>query len=471
VSGVGLVIVLLALTPGAAGGAGDPARPAPREVLIAPVEMRLIAEGRSLPIDLATALALAQAKNLDVLGARARLAEARGIRNESLGRLVPEYTGSFTARRIDGRIQASFGELDRRTFDTFVPAATAELDVNPGRAVFDALAAHRGLAAAERDAGQVTQDVLATAAGEYLALQEAQARIRIAEEALAASRALTRVARDRANGGVGLEVDALRAEARAAADEVRLAEARNGLRAASLALAVTLRLDPTVTLFPLDAVVRERPLVDPELPLDTLLERAVANRPDLAADVRRVEAAERSHGATWAGALGPRVYGSFEESAIGDRLGDLGNRQIYGGFVGFRLSPASIGRVQTARARVEQARLQVERREQRVGAEVIAAREQVLTAQEKVEAALRGLRAAEAALELSQVRFEAGAGIGLEVLDAQAALSEARTTLVEAIVVYDTAEVALLRAIGGVSVPALLADGVGAGRVGPPERP
>jgi outer membrane protein TolC len=197
--------------------------------------------------------------------------------------------------------------------------------------------------------------------------------------------------------------------------------------------------------------------VDTALTLGSLLERAAAGRPALAADLRRVEAAERSHGATWAGALGPRVYGAVEESAIGDSLSDLGNREIYGGFVGFRLSPASIGRVQAARARLDQARLQAERREQQVGAEVIGAREQVLTAREKVEAALRGLRAAEAAFELSQVRFTGGVGLGLEVLDAQAALTEARSTLVGAIVVYDMAQVALLRAIGGVTPAALLA--------------
>lgn len=456
-SRVAVVVAFLAVSVRAvAGTASEPPRSAPHEVPVPPVEMRLIEEGKSLPVDLATAIALAGAKNLDILAAHARLAEARGIRNEALGRLLPEYTGSFTARRIDGRIQASFGELDRRAFSTLIPAATVELRVNPGQAVFDALAAHRSLAAAEQDAEQVTQDVLAAVAVQYLALLEAQARVKIAEEALLAARELGRVARDRESGGAGLKVDALRAEARAAADEVRLAQARNAFRTVSVTLAATLKLDPAVTLFPMDTVVRERVLVDVGLSLDNLIARAVASRPDLAAELRRVKAAESDHHATWAGAVGPSVYGSFEESAIGRSTGDLGDRQIYGGFVGVRLSPASIGQVQAAEARLAQARVQAERLEQQVGAEVIGAREEVLTAREKIEAALRGLRAAEAALDLSQVRFKGGVGIGLEVLDAQAALSESRTNLVGAIVGYDTAEVRLLRALGGVSVQTLL---------------
>lgn len=440
----------------AAAAEGSPAESRRHEIRLEPVQMRLIDPAKSLPIDLASALALARAKNLDIRTAQARLAQARGARNEALGYLVPEYRGSFTASRISGRIQASFGDLESHTFNTFIPATGAALTLNPGRAVFDALAAHRNLAATEEDSAQVAQDVLAAVAQQYFTLQEAQARIKIAEEALAASRELARIGAEREERGTGLKVDVLRAEARAAADEVRLAEARKGLRDASVRLALTLKLDAAVTLFPLETVVRQRTIVDPALPLDELTQRAVASRPDLAAQLRRVAAAENRHTATWAGALGPTIAGSVEESAIGDRLDNLGDRQIYGGFIGFRLSPASIGQVQAATARLEEARVVEERLAQQVTADVITAREGVLTAGEKIEAALRGLRAAEVALDLSQVRFKGGVGIGLEVLDAQAALSEARSSVVAAIVAYDVAQVALLRAVGGVSEAALL---------------
>jgi outer membrane protein TolC len=95
----------------------------------------------------------------------------------------------------------------------------------------------------------------------------------------------------------------------------------------------------------------------------------------------------------------------------------------------------------------------------------------VLTAGEQTDAAFGGLRAAEAALDLSQVRFKGGVGIGLDVLDAEAALSEARSNVVAAIVGYDVAQVALLRALGGVSVPALLELEVEPGSVTPSRLP
>ncbi|MBI3768393.1 MAG: TolC family protein [Deltaproteobacteria bacterium] len=426
------------------------------EIPLPPVEMRLIEEGKALPVDLETALAIAAAGNLDLLEARARLAEARGVRNEALGALLPQATASFTAKRIDGEIQASFGDLERHAFSTVVPAGGVEVSLNPGRALFEAIAAHRGLAAASSDADQVTQDVLASVAQRYFRLEESQALVSIAERALAASRELARLGRDRESEGAGLKVDVLRADARAAADEVRLAEAHNRLRDASLRLALTLKLDPTVTLVPRENVVRQRTLIDATQPLQVLTERARGGRAELAAQRRRIEAAESRRNATWADAVGPSVYGTFEESAIGRSLGDLGNRQIYGGFIGLRLAPASIGRVQTAQARVEQVRLVTERLDQQIAAEVIEARDRVLTAAEQIEAALRGVRAAEAAEELSHVRFKDGVGIGLEVLDADAALSESRTSVVSAIIAYDAAQVQLLRAVGAVSPAALL---------------
>ncbi len=426
-------------------------------ITLAPVKMRLIETGRSLPIDLPTVIRLAEANSLDILEAHARRDEAHGRRNEALGALLPEVTGTFRARKIDGMIQASFGQRDRATFSTLNPAVGVQLELNPAEALFDALAAHRALDAAEHESGRAHQDVLALATRQYFGLLAGHAQVRIAEQTLEASRELARIGRDRTSVGAGLKVDVLRAEAREGATAVRLVEAQRMLRRASLALALTLQLDPSVTLFPAETVVRQRTLIDPALPLDDLIERARTARPVANAEGQRLTAAEHEKSASLAEALGPTVFGSFEESAIGRSTGDLDNRQIYGGFIGLTLSPSSIGRVQAADARVEQARLAQTRVERRIAVEVISARDDVLTAQEQIAAAMRGLRAAEAALDLSQVRFKGGVGIGLEVLDAEAALSEARTNLVTAILAYDTSEIALLHAVGSVSASSLLA--------------
>lgn len=423
-------------------------------VPVASTELRLIRAGEKLPIDLSTALRLATANNLEILEARARVQEAGGEKNHALAEFFPTVSYSFTARKIDGRIQASFGELGDRTFSTLNPAGVLSLSVDPGRALFDTLAAYKLLDAATQQEAGVTQQILFTVARQYFDLEQAQARVAIAEQAVRASRELVRLSRDRESLGVGLKVDVVRAEARLAQDEGLLFQAQKEFRDASVKLALTLKVDPSVTLFPLDPAVKQLTVIPAATSLDDLLNRAAVQRPEVKELALQAEAAENQHTALWWKALGPKVVGTVEESAIGSSF-DLGNRQMYGGFIGWTLSPSSIGEIQAAKARIDQTTIQAERIVESVKAEVIQAREAVLTAQEQIEAAHRGVQAAEASLALSQVRLEGGVGLTLEVLEAQEALTTARTTLVGAIAQYNKEEAGLLRAIGEMSVTAL----------------
>ena len=423
-------------------------------VPVASTELRLIRAGEKLPIDLSTALRLATANNLEILEARARVQEAGGEKNHALAEFFPTASYSFTARKIDGRSQASFGELGDRTFSTLNPAGVLSLSVDPGRALFDTLAAYKLLDAATQQEARVTQQTLFTVARQYFDLEQAQARVAIAEQAVRASQELVRLSRDRESLGIGLKVDVVRAEARLAQDEGLLFQAQKEFRDASVKLALTLKVDPSVTLFPLEPAVKQLTVIPAATSLDDLLHRAAVQRPEVKELTLRAEAAEDQHTALWWKALGPKVVGTVEESAIG-RSFDLGNRQIYGGFIGWTLSPSSIGEMQTAKARIDQTKLQAERIVESVKAEVIQAREAVLTAQEQIEAAHRGVQAAEASLALSQVRLEGGVGLTLEVLEAQEALTTARTALVGAIAQYNKEEAGLLRAIGEMSATAL----------------
>ncbi len=126
-------------------------------VHLEPVDLRLIRAGEKLPIDLPTALRLATANNLEILAARARVREASGEKNRALAAFFPSASYSFTARKIDGRIQASFGELEDRTFSTLNPAGVLSLSVDPGQALFDTLAAYKLLDAAAQQEKKITQ--------------------------------------------------------------------------------------------------------------------------------------------------------------------------------------------------------------------------------------------------------------------------------------------------------------------------
>jgi len=428
-------------------------QPEAQEISIGSVQIREIEPGLRLSIDLPTALAFAGARNLDVLEAEARTAEAVAMQNEAIGKLVPAAYGSglFFGQRTSGQTQGYFTDLGR-PFDRTNAAGGAELSLNPAQAIFAALAAHRIASAASSESLEVTQETLASAAGGYFGLLETRARVQIAVQALSASRELQRVAESRETLGRGLKVDVLRAAAQAATDQIRLSQAGERMRNASLQLALILKLDPKVTLVPIDSVVRQRRLVEPGRALDDLLRQAYLSRPALRAESERVEAAQDNRAAAWASALTPSIYTNFQANSVGD----IGSHQFAVGSIGLRLSLASFGTVNAASAQLTEENIRHERLKQQIEAEVITSRDRVQTAAEEVGAAMDGLKAAERALDISQARFDGGRGIELEVLDSNAALTEARYEVVAAIAGYDVAQVQLLAALGSVSAEALI---------------
>lgn len=413
----------------------------------------LIGNGDNLPIDLPSALRLAASSNLEVLEARARAAEVTGEKNTALAHFLPTIAMFFAASKTDGRIQGSFGDLENHTFSTLQPSGTISATIDPGLALFDTLAAYKRLEASTERETAVSQQALLTATERFLELEGALARVAIAERAMATSTELVRVSRDREALGRGLRVSVELARARLARDQAQLADARRSFRDASVALALVLQLDPTVTLFP-PPLVEERSWIEPGTVAE-LVRQAVAQRPEIAAARQVAEAAEDTHTALWWKALGPKVAGTVQESAIGRSIGDLDNQQFYGGFVGFSFTPATLGEIQSAGARIEQADLQRVRARQDVAAEVVRASAALASARERLAAAFPGLAAADASLELSQSRYADGVGLELEVLEAQQALTEARITLVSAIEETNRAQAALLRATGQISLTAL----------------
>jgi outer membrane protein TolC len=106
------------------------------------------------------------------------------------------------------------------------------------------------------------------------------------------------------------------------------------------------------------------------------------------------------------------------------------------------------GRVREARALQERAELDLEDNTRRVELEVRTAYSNFIEAGEVLESQKKVQEQAEEALRLATVRNEAGTGTQLDVLSAQTALTEARSTQVQALHDYAVAKARLERATG-----------------------
>jgi outer membrane protein TolC len=117
------------------------------------------------------------------------------------------------------------------------------------------------------------------------------------------------------------------------------------------------------------------------------------------------------------------------------------NWDIFDGFL-------TKGKIQQARALRDRARTEVEDTTRQIELEVRTAYSTFMEAREVLESQRKVQEQAEESLRLATSRAEAGTGTQLDVLNAQTALTQARTTQIQALRDYLVAKARLLRAVG-----------------------
>jgi outer membrane protein len=247
----------------------------------------------------------------------------------------------------------------------------------------------------------------------------------------------------------------LRAEVELANARPRLIRSRNALRLAKNNLANLLGFDlrasagedvPLSLAGQLDA----EPF---EIDLNSALAAAVRQRPELGV-LRKAEGLSKESIISARAGFKPRVelfggYGSRSSTFSQDLTRDLS-----GWFAGGQLTwdlfdgGRSRGKLIEAKALAEKARLEVVDKTRQVEFEVRTSHSNLREARELLESQNKVQEQAEEALRLATVRNQAGTGTQLDLLNAQTALTEARTTRIQALRDYSVARAKLERAIG-----------------------
>jgi outer membrane protein len=183
-----------------------------------------------------------------------------------------------------------------------------------------------------------------------------------------------------------------------------------------------------------------------EIELPAAIARALEKRPELGAlrkaEDLRLEDARRARAGYWPSAQLFAGYGSRNSQFSSDLSRDVsgwnaGVQVSWDLFDGFLTK----GKVEQTQALHDKAKLDVEDTLRRIELEVRTAHSQFIEAKEVVEQA-------DEALRLANARAEAGTGTQLDVLSAQTALTEARSTQVQALRDYAVARARLERASG-----------------------
>lgn len=462
--------------------------------LIKPMQREMLA------IDLPAVLRTALAQNLDIRQARQQVEASQGIWESAVGAALPAVLVNAPFEHVDGTVRAVNGELLGAGFNTFQLYTAAQWITNPGQVVYQLIASRKHLIASEQVGKAVVLNTMRQSAIGYYALALAQTRVSTAHKGVAEAEELLRIEQLRNRAGTGVPADELRAEARLAEFQQDLVRAINGFYQASVALALTLRLDASVTLVPSAAKLSQVTLVRPDLPFDDLLEMAVVFRPDLKSVRVLAEQAAALRGATWWGSWGPQFQvgyqyggitghadnvvpaqgipnnlivnpvsenGTFSSNPVangvikelisrgstklahrGDQTAGFDSQERFNAGVGWRFTLSAFGDLRAARAAEERALIEAQRQFEIVRAQVVLALESSKTQSELARLAQRQVVSADEALRLSLANLNAGTMTTLDVLQAQDAANQARLRHADAIVGYNQSQINLIAAIG-----------------------
>lgn len=414
----------------------------------------------SKPLSLTKAVEIAIENNYSIRKARHDVEAAHGIAVQTRAIIWPKLraNGDYLAtdQTEDFPTQPGFPEINFDNDQRW--SATLRLV----QSIYEGGRVRSGLRAARLTREQALLQLQAVIAEALLQVRTAyydvllgRQQIDVREASIALLEKELHDTRRRYEAGTVPQFNVLRAEVELANARPQLIRARNTYRIAKNRLIYQLGYEIPTNLWeniPLELSDR----LDPEpfeLDLPCALAQAAAHRPEIGAlqmaerlrneDIKSAQSGYKPSVQVFGG------YGSRSSQFSDDLSRDVSgwhagaqvNWDIFDGWL-------TKGKVEQARALRDRARTDVEDTTRQIEFEVRTAHSSFVEAREVLESQPKVQEQAEESLRLANSRAEAGAGTQLDVLNAQTALTAARTTQIQALRDYLVARARLLRAIG-----------------------
>ncbi len=418
-----------------------------------------------LTIDLASALRLAGARNIDIQLAREKVAEASAAEESAIERFFPWIAPGVTYRRHDNLIQNTEGLIEEVHKQSYAPGGVVVAQTEIGDAIFKSLEAHQLAKAARHGLDAQQQETILAAARGYFDLAAAHEALGVAREALRASSDYTAETARAVDAGIAFKGDALRVKVQQQRDQIGLRRAEENARLASATLVELLHLDPTVELMPRDASVVPLSIISTKETLGDLVSQALAARPEAQESAAFFSAAQHAKNGAIYGPVMPTVGGQAFFGGLGGGMdsetGHFGGSEDYVASVSWRVGPGGLfdfGNIHAQQARLRGATLTASKVTDQIANEVIASHIRLQSLADQIATAKQSLSDAEEALRLGQERKEFGVGVVLETIQAEQDLARARSDYLNIVTDYNKAQYALLRALGRLSAPAPPSD-------------
>jgi outer membrane protein TolC len=423
------------------------------------------------PIDLATALRLADEANPTIGAARTLVLEALASQLAARVLLVPSLNSGVSYHGHQGVLQRVSGKIISLSEQSLYLGAGAgavgsATPVLPGvniltpltDAVFEPLAATQRVKGARFNAQATANEILLDVANLYIQLLGNQSILDAQRLSESQVHDVVEITRHFAEVGEGRDSDANRAFSQWKRRRADVLKAEEELAVAAARLANRLNLDPSARLEAAGGPLVPLELVDLGTPQRELLQVALRRRPDIVARTAAIGEAEAHFNQEIGRPLLPTLWLGFSGGAFGG--GSNLAPPLVGNFAGrtdfdvrvywtlLNMGDGNLSLIKERRARIGEMSAEQARTINLTRGEVSASLADALAARNQLRVTRQELASAELGFKEDLERSRQNLGRPIEVLNSLTLLAQARVNLIRAVMHYDQAQFNLWVALG-----------------------
>jgi outer membrane protein TolC len=426
---------------------------------IQPISLRGIDTPDTLHVGIQKILDMMDEDNVDLEIAQTHITEGKWGLVNSVSHILPSFNITDYKEVYHGA-QIFIGPtpfpVDRSTYQA---QYRGEYDIQTGgKGVFDILSSRSELKRQRKLFDYTNQQVIYDILSQYTQYLRDIANIEVAKEGLRQAQIQLRISESRYHAGFTTKLDVTQTEALVAERKGGLVQAESQKAMTEYALASSLTLPLNKQVLPEDPDLKPWPLVDANLTLIQLFQKAIANRPDLKSLDDAVASAKnqlRSARAEYFPTVSLSAYnmrvGPYNQlQSAKDTMASISFDMLrYMGMDTFSRMMQDKAKIEEAQLNIKKQILYVQRSLSQAYINTNLYKSQMEIAEQKVNATLESFR-------ISRHRRLSGIGINLEVVQAQKDLSDARQEYYTAIMNYNNAELKLLLEIGDLTPKTLV---------------
>ena len=439
---------------------------APNPEVTLPAKSSAVPEFRSKKLDLAQCVALALEQNTEIRRAKEEVKRKEGVAIEVRSELLPKITAQgnfdYQNKSLSGfLVDSGFVSADEMNWTAGVRVTQLLFDGGAGlsRTKAARIAQSQSVLLLQNTIDQVMLEVRRTV---YAVLVN-RSLIDVQDEAVRLREQQLSLQERKFKAGTVTKFNVLTADVELANTMPQLIRARNNKRIAEVQLARILALD-----YPLEQpddwsppveVVGELPYQPAAVNLETSLINAVNNRPDLRATKDELRVQQELIKAAKADAFIPKIVGSGGYDVIQDQTSSSFTKSLQGPVANISGTwtlfdgMQTTGRLEQLKAQYAAAEVAVEEKRREIETQVRDAVVKLEEAQEIVVSQQKNVEQARESLRLAEARFNVGAGIQLDIINAQSNLTQAQFNELQGRFDYNVALALLERATASPLAP------------------